>query len=84
MITAPMVDTRTSTKAFSRSTRYSIPHGGAQPPRWYEIGPAVNTCHSIAPAMTGIIQLTTSATANAVAPRRMKPVSRAPISGMTT
>ena len=33
-ITAAMPETSTRMKALSRSTRYSMPQGGAQPPRW--------------------------------------------------
>ncbi|MFO1364260.1 MAG: hypothetical protein U1F45_17695 [Burkholderiales bacterium] len=47
-----MSATATSTNALSASTRYSIPHGGAQLPSAYENAPSVATRVASSAAMT--------------------------------
>ncbi len=79
-----MVTTITRTKPPSASSRYSMPHGGAQPPSGYEIGPSLNTRHRSVSAMASAVQLTARLSAQHAGPRCKSRHNGAASNGITT
>jgi hypothetical protein len=64
--------------------RYSMPHGGGQLPIAYEITSPEAVCSDSAAAIATAPALATTATSHASAPRRIRIISGAAMSGSTT
>ena len=84
MITAPTAETSTSTKAFRNRPGTRCPRAAPSRRGGRRSGRSPAPATALRPAMNGMIQLTTSASAKAALPRRKNPASNAPSSGTTT